>query len=136
MRYSRSEVHRIAVIAFESARKRRRLVTSVDKANVLETSRLWREVVSEVGQKYPDVRLEHQYVDSCALLMVSNPQKFDVVVAGNLFGDILSDKMLKEDGSISGENKWVTLSFTDISSYSTIIEHMSPKVAVEFLNSS
>lgn len=92
MRYSRSEVHRIAVIAFESARKRRRLVTSVDKANVLETSRLWREVISEVGEQYPDVRLEHQYVDSCALLMVSNPQKFDVVVAGNLFGDILSDE--------------------------------------------
>ena len=98
MRYSRSEVHRIAVMAFESARKRRRLVTSVDKANVLETSRLWREVISEVGEDYPDVRLEHQYVDSCALLMVSNPQKFDVVVAGNLFGDILSD----EAGAVVG----------------------------------
>ena len=98
MRYSRPEIERIAVVAFESARQRRGLVTSVDKANVLVTSRLWREVVTEVGKRYPDVRLEHQLVDSCALLMVSNPQKFDVVVAGNLFGDILSD----EAGGIVG----------------------------------
>ena len=98
MRYSRPEVERIAVVAFEAARQRRGLVTSVDKANVLETSRLWREVVTEVGVRYPDVRLEHQYVDSCALLMVSNPKKFDVVVAGNLFGDILSD----EAGAVVG----------------------------------
>ena len=98
MRYSRPEIERIAVVAFESARQRRGLVTSVDKANVLVTSRLWREVVTEVGERYPDVRLEHQLVDSCALLMVSNPQKFDVVVAGNLFGDILSD----EAGGIVG----------------------------------
>lgn len=98
MRYSRAEVERIAVVAFESARQRRNLVTSVDKANVLVTSRLWREVVTEVGTRYPDVRLEHQLVDSCALLMVSNPQKFDVVVAGNLFGDILSD----EAGAVVG----------------------------------
>ena len=73
MRYTRPEIERIAVVAFESARRRRGLVTSVDKANVLETSRLWREVVTEVGARYPDIRLEHQYVDSCALLMVSNP---------------------------------------------------------------
>ena len=92
MRYARPEIERIAVVAFESARQRRGLVTSVDKANVLDTSRLWREVVTEVGARYPDVRLEHQYVDSCALLMVTDPQKFDVVVAGNLFGDILSDE--------------------------------------------
>ena len=98
MRYSRPEIERIAVVAFESARQRRGLVTSVDKANVLVTSRLWREVVTAVGARYPDVRLEHQLVDSCALLMVSNPQKFDVVVAGNLFGDILSD----EAGGIVG----------------------------------
>ena len=98
MRYSRPEIERIAVVAFESARQRRGLVTSVDKANVLVTSRLWREVVTDVGARYPDVRLEHQLVDSCALLMVSNPQKFDVVVAGNLFGDILSD----EAGGIVG----------------------------------
>ena len=92
MRYARPEIERIAVVAFENARQRRGLVTSVDKANVLDTSRLWREVVTEVGARYPDVRLEHQYVDSCALLMVTDPQKFDVVVAGNLFGDILSDE--------------------------------------------
>ena len=78
MRYARPEIERIAVVAFESARQRRGLVTSVDKANVLDTSRLWREVVTEVGARYPDVRLEHQYVDSCALLMVTDPQKFDV----------------------------------------------------------
>ena len=98
MRYSRAEVERIAVMAFESARQRKGLVTSVDKANVLETSRLWREVVTEVGTRYPDVRLEHQYVDSCALLLVSNPGKFDVILAGNLFGDILSD----EAGAVVG----------------------------------
>ena len=98
MRYSRAEIERIAVIAFDSARQRKGLVTSVDKANVLETSRLWREVVTEVGTRYPDVRLEHQYVDSCALLLVSNPGKFDVVLAGNLFGDILSD----EAGAVVG----------------------------------
>ena len=98
MRYSANEVERIATVAFESARGRRKLVTSVDKANVLETSRLWREVVSAVGTRYPDVRLEHQLVDSCAMLLVSNPAKFDVLLAGNLFGDILSD----EAGAVVG----------------------------------
>ena len=98
MRYSRPEIERIATVAFESARNRRQLVTSVDKANVLETSRLWREVVTEVGTRYPDVELEHQLVDSCALLLVSNPRKFDVILAGNLFGDILSD----EAGAVVG----------------------------------
>ena len=98
MRYTRAEIERIAVIAFESAVGRRGLVTSVDKANVLETSRLWREVVSEVGQRYPGVTLEHQYVDSCALLLATNPKQFDVVLSGNLFGDILSD----EAGAVVG----------------------------------
>ena len=98
MRYSRPEIERIAKVAFESARSRRKLVTSVDKANVLETSRLWRDVVTEVGAHYPDVKLEHQLVDSCALLLVSNPRKFDVILAGNLFGDILSD----EAGAVVG----------------------------------
>ena len=73
-------------------------MTSVDKANVLESSRLWREVVTDVGTRYPDVRLEHQLVDSCAMLLVSNPDKFDVILAGNLFGDILSD----EAGAVVG----------------------------------
>ena len=98
MRYSRAEVERIAEVAFESALTRRGLVTSVDKANVLETSRLWREVVTEVGSRYPDVRLQHQYVDSCALLLATNPLEFDVVLSGNLFGDILSD----EAGAVVG----------------------------------
>jgi 3-isopropylmalate dehydrogenase len=98
MRYSRPEIERIAEVAFRSAAARRGLVTSVDKANVLETSRLWREVVSEVGTRYPDVKLEHQYVDSCALLLATNPQQFDVVLSGNLFGDILSD----EAGAVVG----------------------------------
>ena len=98
MRYSRAEIERIAEVAFTSAAGRRGLVTSVDKANVLETSRLWREVVTEVGGRYPDVQLQHQYVDSCALLLVTNPLQFDVVLSGNLFGDILSD----EAGAVVG----------------------------------
>ena len=98
MRYTRPEIERIAEVGFRSAAARRGLVTSVDKANVLETSRLWREVVTEVGTRYPDVRLEHQYVDSCALLLATTPKRFDVVLSGNLFGDILSD----EAGAVVG----------------------------------
>jgi 3-isopropylmalate dehydrogenase len=98
MRYSRPEIERIAEVAFQSAVARRGLVTSVDKANVLETSRLWRAVVTEVGARYPGVTLQHQYVDSCALLLVANPKQFDVVLSGNLFGDILSD----EAGAVVG----------------------------------
>ena len=98
MQYSRTEIERIAKVAFESARQRGRRVTSVDKANVLEVSRFWREVVVDVAADYPDVTLEHQLVDSCALLLVSNPHKFDVLLAGNLFGDILSD----EAGAVVG----------------------------------
>ena len=98
MRYSRLEIERIARVAFESARTRGKRVTSVDKANVLEVSRFWREVVIEVGAEYPDVALDHQLVDSCALLLVSDPRRFDVLLAGNLFGDILSD----EAGAVVG----------------------------------
>jgi 3-isopropylmalate dehydrogenase len=98
MKYSRMEIERIARIAFESARRRNGLVTSVDKANVLEVSRFWREVVIDIATEYPDVTLEHQLVDSCALLLVTHPQKFDVLLAGNLFGDILSD----EAGAVVG----------------------------------
>ncbi len=98
MRYGTAEIERIAVVAFESARGRRKLVTSVDKANVLESSRLWREVVTAVAPRYPDVRLEHQLVDSCAMRLVSDPGSFDVLLAGNLFGDILSD----EAGAVVG----------------------------------
>lgn len=98
MRYSRAEIERISRVAFDNARRRQRRVTSVDKANVLEVSRFWREVVVAVAEDYPDVTLEHQLVDSCALLLVSNPRKFDVLLAGNLFGDILSD----EAGAVVG----------------------------------
>ena len=98
MRYSVPEVERIARVAFDLARLRRRKVTSVDKANVLESSRLWREVVIRVAADYPDVALEHQYVDSCAMALVARPASFDVMVTENMFGDILSD----EAGAIVG----------------------------------
>ena len=98
MSYSEPEIERIARIAFELARLRRRKVTSVDKANVLESSRLWREVVIRVATDYPDVQLEHQYVDSCAMALVSRPASFDVMVTENTFGDILSD----EAGAVVG----------------------------------
>lgn len=89
--YSREEVERIAELAFRAAEGRRGLVTSVDKANVLETSVLWRRVVGDVATRHPSVRLEHQYVDSCAMALVLSPSRFDVVLTENLFGDILSD---------------------------------------------
>jgi 3-isopropylmalate dehydrogenase len=91
MVYQRHEIERIARKAFELARLRRRKVTSVDKANVLETSQLWRQVVVEVHAGYPDVELEHQYVDNCAMQLVLRPAQFDVLVTENMFGDILSD---------------------------------------------
>jgi 3-isopropylmalate dehydrogenase len=98
MRYTRDEVIRVSRIAFDLARARKKKVTSVDKANVLEVSQLWRAAVIEVAAEYPDVTLEHQLVDSCAMLLMSNPRNFDVVLTENLFGDILSD----ESGVISG----------------------------------
>ena len=98
MRYSREEVTRIARVAFEAARSRRKRVTSVDKANVLETSRLWRSVVNEVATGFPDVALNHMYVDACAMKIVLAPSSFDVILTENLFGDILSD----EAGAIVG----------------------------------
>jgi 3-isopropylmalate dehydrogenase len=100
MRYSEREVERIARIAFEQARTRRKEVTSIDKANVLETSRMWREVVTRVGKDYPDVALEHGYVDSFAMQMILTPSRFDVVVTENLFGDILSDEAAVISGSL------------------------------------
>ncbi|MFM8915146.1 MAG: 3-isopropylmalate dehydrogenase [Candidatus Limnocylindrus sp.] len=98
--YHESEIHRVAVIAFELARTRRKSVTSVDKANVLSTSRLWRKVVTEVGADYPDVKLEHRLVDSTAMLLATWPATFDVVVTENLFGDILSDEAAVLAGSL------------------------------------
>jgi 3-isopropylmalate dehydrogenase len=100
MRYSRPEIERIAHVAFQAARKRSKRVTSVDKANVLETSQLWKDVVTEVGKQYPDVELDHMYVDNAAMQLVRAPKKFDVVVTGNLFGDILSDEAAMLTGSI------------------------------------
>jgi len=100
MRYSESEVRRIARVAFEAARKRKRRVCSVDKANVLETSQLWREVVTAEAKAYPDVELSHMYVDNCAMQLVRTPKQFDVIVTGNLFGDILSDEASMLTGSI------------------------------------
>jgi 3-isopropylmalate dehydrogenase len=100
MRYRESEIRRIAQVAFDAARKRSRRVCSVDKANVLETSQLWREVVSAQAAKYPDIELSHMYVDNCAMQLVRNPKQFDVIVTGNLFGDILSDEASMLTGSI------------------------------------
>ena len=100
MRYSEAEIRRIARVAFEAARKRGRKVCSVDKANVLETSRLWREIVSEESKKFGDIELSHMYVDNCAMQLVRNPKQFDVIVTGNLFGDILSDEASMLTGSI------------------------------------
>jgi 3-isopropylmalate dehydrogenase len=100
MRYSEGEVKRIAKVAFEAARKRSRKVCSVDKANVLETSQLWREVVTAEAKNYPDIELSHMYVDNCAMQLVKNPKQFDVIVTGNMFGDILSDEASMLTGSI------------------------------------
>jgi 3-isopropylmalate dehydrogenase len=100
MSYSESEVRRIAHVAFRAAQGRRKRLCSVDKANVLETSQLWRDVVIEVAAEYPDVTLSHMYVDNAAMQLVRNPGQFDVVVTGNLFGDILSDQASMCVGSI------------------------------------
>jgi 3-isopropylmalate dehydrogenase len=98
MRYTRDEVVRVARVAFELASNRRKKVTSVDKANVLEVSQLWRATVTEIAAQYPDITLEHQYVDACAMHLMNTPRNFDVVLTENLFGDILSD----ESGVITG----------------------------------
>ncbi|MDP3940515.1 MAG: 3-isopropylmalate dehydrogenase [Deltaproteobacteria bacterium] len=100
LRYSESEIRRVAICAFEIARRRRKSLVSVDKANVLEATELWREVVTEVGRDYADVALSHMYVDNCAMQLVRNPKQFDVIVTTNLFGDILSDEAAMLTGSI------------------------------------
>ena len=100
MRYSEPEVERIAHVAFQAAQKRNKRVCSVDKSNVLETSQLWRDVMTRIGKEYPDVELSHMYVDNAAMQLVKAPKAFDVVVTGNLFGDILSDEASMLTGSI------------------------------------
>jgi len=100
MRYSESEIRRIARVGFEAARKRSRKLCSVDKANVLETSQLWREVLNQEAKSHGDVELTHMYVDNCAMQLVRRPKQFDVIVTGNLFGDILSDEASMLTGSI------------------------------------
>ena len=100
MRYRESEIRRIARVAFDAARQRGKRLCSVDKANVLETTELWKEVVTDVGKSYPDVDLSHMYVDNCAMQLVRKPKQFDVIVTGNLFGDILSDEASMLTGSI------------------------------------
>jgi len=100
MRYTRPEIERIARVAFDAARQRGKRVTSVDKANVLETFQFWKDVVSDVHKDYPDVQLDHMYVDNAAMQLVKEPKKFDVIVTGNMFGDILSDEASMLTGSI------------------------------------
>ena len=100
MRYSRPEIERIAHVAFQAAQKRSKRVTSVDKANVLETFQFWQDVMVDVGKHYPDVALDHMYVDNAAMQLVKAPKKFDVIVTGNMFGDILSDEASMLTGSI------------------------------------
>jgi 3-isopropylmalate dehydrogenase len=100
MVYRESEIRRIARVGFETARKRSKRLCSVDKANVLDVSRVWRAAVSEVAGEYPDVELSHMYVDNAAMQLVRDPSQFDVIVTGNLFGDILSDEAAVITGSI------------------------------------
>jgi 3-isopropylmalate dehydrogenase len=100
MVYRVSEIERIAHVAFQAARGRKKKLTSIDKANVLENGVLWRQTVSEIAREYPDVQLSHLYVDNAAMQLIKNPRGFDVVLAENLFGDILSDEMAMIAGSL------------------------------------
>lgn len=100
MTYCREEIERVSRVAFEAAKTRKRQVTSVDKANVLASSQLWREVVDEIALEYPDIELSHMYVDNAAMQLVTNPKAFDVILTGNLFGDILSDEASVLTGSL------------------------------------
>jgi 3-isopropylmalate dehydrogenase len=100
MVYTEAEIRRIARVAFEIARTRRKKLLSVDKANVLEVTELWRDVVTEMGRDYPDVALQHMYVDNCAMQLIRNPGQFDVIVTSNMFGDILSDEASMLTGSL------------------------------------
>ena len=100
MRYSEPEIERVAHVAFKAAKRRNNRLCSVDKANVLDTMQLWREVVISISKQYPEVALSHQYVDNAAMQLLKNPKQFDVIVTGNMFGDILSDEASMLTGSI------------------------------------
>ena len=100
LRYTEREIERIVRVGFELARRRRKLLTSADKANVLESSRLWREVATELAAEYPDVQLEHIYVDNLAMQLIRDPAHFDVIVSENTFGDIISDEAAVLSGSL------------------------------------
>ena len=100
MRYAESEIERIAHIAFQTAQRRKQKLCSVDKANVLETTELWREIFTNIGKSYPDVKLSHMYVDNAAMQLIRDPKQFDVIATGNIFGDILSDQASMLTGSI------------------------------------
>ena len=100
MRYSEAEIRRVAKVAFEAAMKRKKFLVSVDKANILDCSVLWRKVVEEVAKDYPEIKLQHMYIDNAAMQLVRNPQEFDVIVTGNMFGDILSDLSSTFAGSL------------------------------------
>ena len=100
MRYAETEIRRIAHVAFQTAQKRQKRLTSVDKANVLETFQFWKDIMTDVHQDYPDVALDHMYVDNAAMQLIRAPKKFDVIVTGNMFGDILSDAAAMLTGSI------------------------------------
>jgi 3-isopropylmalate dehydrogenase len=100
MRYSESEIRRIAHVAFQIAMKRSKKLCSVDKANVLETTELWRQIMIEISKEYPKIELTHMYVDNAAMQLIKNPKQFDVMVTGNIFGDILSDEASMLTGSI------------------------------------
>lgn len=117
--YSEEEIVRVARVAFETARKRNKKVTSVDKANVLESSRLWREAMIRVSQEYPDVELNHMYVDNAAMQLIRNPKQFDVIVTSNMFGDILSDEASMITGSI-GMLPSASLGYTKLGLYEPI----------------
>src|SRR6056300_45501 len=100
MRYAQSEIERIAHVAFQTAQRRKQKLCSVDKANVLETTELWREIFTNIGKSYPDVKLSHMYVDNAAMQLIRDPKQFDVIATGNIFGDILSDQASMLTGSI------------------------------------
>ncbi len=100
LKYNSFEIERIARFAFEAAKKRRQILCSVDKANVLESSRLWREIVTEMANEYPDISVSHMYVDNCSMQLINNPKQFDVIVTENMFGDILTDEASMLTGSI------------------------------------